>query len=59
MTEYVPLSAVRRLAARAESDAGLFEDDTPANRLGHKIADDLREAIDKERVTEAEVCADE
>jgi len=56
MTEYVPVDAVRRLAIRAESDAGLFDDGSQANRLGEKIAGDIRETLEGERVTEAEVC---
>lgn len=56
MTEYVPADAVRRLAISAESDAGLFEDDSQANRVGEKIADDIRETLENERVTESEVC---
>jgi hypothetical protein len=56
MTEYVPADAVRRLAISAESDAGLFDDDSQANRLGEKIASDIRETLEDKRVTESEVC---
>ena len=56
MTEYVPADAVRRLAISAESDAGLFEDDSQANRLGEKIAGDIRDMFEDERVTKSEVC---
>ncbi|UBF23464.1 hypothetical protein HRTV-28_gp26 [Halorubrum tailed virus 28] len=56
MTEYVPARKVRRLVKRAESDGDVFPDDTPAQRLGYKFADDLRECLDEHAVTEAEVC---
>jgi len=56
MTDYVPADAVRRLAIAAERDANIFADDTRANKLGEKIAADIRDTLDAERVTEVEVC---
>jgi hypothetical protein len=56
MTEYVPVRQVRRLATRAKSDGDIMPDDTPAKRLGHKLADDIEECVEEHAVTEAEVC---
>jgi len=59
MTDYVPAQEVLRLAIRAESDAGLFDDDSQANQLGEKIADDIRECVDEHAIAESEVSDDD
>jgi len=55
MSEYVPVRELRRIAKRAESDADVFPDHTPAQRLGYKFADDLRDCIDENAVEEEEI----
>jgi len=56
MTDYVPAREVRRLAIRAKSDGDIMPEDTPARRLGHKLADDIEECVEEHAVTQSEVC---
>lgn len=58
MTDYVPVSEVRRLAHSAEAYAGVFPDDTDAKRLGNKLAEEIRECAEEQAITESEVCED-
>jgi hypothetical protein len=55
MTDFVPADQVRRLAHSAESFGEVFGEGTPARRLGQKLADDIRDCVDKHAIPEQEV----
>ena len=55
MTDYVPADELRSLAHSAESYGEVFEEDTPARRLGQKLADDIRGCVDEHAIPAVEV----
>jgi len=56
MTDYIPARELRRLAIKAESTASIKPDDTPAERFGERMAEQIRECLDKERLSESDIC---
>jgi len=56
MTEYIPAQKLRRLAIKAESTASIMPNDTPAERFGENMAEQIRECLDKERLSKSEIC---
>jgi len=56
MTDYIPARKLRRLAIKAESTASIMPDDTPGERFGESMAEQIRECLENERLSESEIC---